>query len=297
MARALGFDLGGTKLLACLVDGAGAVHAEVRHATGRGLDPQAGIDLLAEAASQLRAMGGEFDSVGVGFPGLVDGREGMVLSSVILDGWSRVPLAALVSERLGLPCVIDNDVNNAARAEVHCRPDADHLLFVSVGTGIGGALVFNRTVWTSVTGLAGEIGHVSLGRRGPRCECGRRGCVGVTASGAYIEQRLGIPLGRVPLDGDLDDTLVEAVIGEAAEALGAGIADALNLLSLPLVVLGGGVAEFGDPYVDVVSRTVRREAFDEITARCRIERARAGYRAGAIGSGLLALGDPVRAVA
>ena len=140
---------------------------------------------------------------------------------------------------------MDNDVNNAARAELAVRrieePSTADLLFVAVGTGIGGALVLGGTVWTGVTGMAGEVGHMAASGIDGRCDCGRIGCVAVAAAGRSIETHLGVPTGTLGSDG-LTSARIQQV-QQGADRLGEVVADAMNLLNLPLVVLGGGVAE------------------------------------------------------
>jgi glucokinase len=290
VACTLGIDFGGTKLLACLLDEDGRPMTYTRRATGRAYDPDRMVREVADIVAAVRSQGVPLTAAGFGFPGLVNMRKGVVLSSVILDGWKQVPLAQQLSAATGLPCVIDNDVNNAARAELHTRGPGNgmDMLFVAVGTGIGGALVLDGRVWQGVTGLAGEIGHVSIARDGPLCRCGRRGCIGAVASGASIEARLRLSDGTLGWAVGSGKASALAVIEEAAESLGVGLASVLNLLNLPLVVLGGGVAEVGMAYLTAVLRAVRREAFPEVVDACRIELARAGYDAGAVGAALLA---------
>jgi glucokinase len=275
--RTIGLDLGGSKLLACLIDEDGEILGRATRATGRSTGPSEACRLIIDAAGELGQRFGQFDSAGVGFPGQVDFSRGMIGGSVMLDGWLDVPLAELVAERLDVPCVVDNDVNCAAVAELEQRADEipDSMLFVAVGTGIGGAIALGNRLWRGHTGVAGEIGNVTIDRHGPRCWCGRRGCLNTFASGAAIEAQLESGISHA------------AVVQQAAEALGIGLANALNLLNPALVVLGGGVAQLGSPWLEVVTRTAREEAFPE-AGRCRFELARAGYEAGAVGAALLA---------
>jgi glucokinase len=286
--RTLGIDLGGTKLLACLTADDGSVLARAVRATGRNTGPSEALRLVLDAAAELRRTGGRFDSVGIGFPGQVDFERGFVGGSVMLDGWRDVPLAELMSDALSVPCVIDNDVNCAAIAELSVRGQEapDSMLFVAVGTGIGGAITLGRRLWRGHTGVAGEIGNITIDRQGEVCWCGRRGCLNTVASGSAIERQLG---GALPLSDHRGSTDPEVlrVLDDAAIALGIGVANALNLLNPELVVFGGGVAQLGEAWIETVARTARAEAFPE-AGRCRFEPARAGYEAGAIGAALLA---------
>jgi glucokinase len=294
--RGIGIDLGGSKLLACLTDEDGRVLGRAVRTTGRATGPLEACRLIREVASELCEAGGPFEVAGVGFPGQVDFARGVARASVMLDGWREVPLAGWVGEALGLPCVVDNDVNAAAVAELKHRHNElpGSMLFVAVGTGIGGAIVLENRLWRGHTGVAGEIGNVTIDRHGPKCWCGRRGCLNTSASGAAIERQLepGVPLAEQVRLGNprLDD-----VLDDAAESLGIGIANALNLLNPALVVLGGGVAELGERWLDKVAAAARAETFPE-AGECRFELARAGYQAGAVGAALLGF-EKVRSVA
>lgn len=296
-ARAIGVDLGGTKALACLVDDDGGILARAMRLTGRATDPRRALELVRALVAEVTpAAGAPPVGVGVGFPGLVDARAGVARSSVILDGWRDVPLAAEVRAATGLACVVDNDVNAAAVAELRARagdealagPDAA-MLFVAVGTGIGGALVFGARPWRGAGGVAGEIGHTTIDRHGLVCECGRRGCLNTVASGGGVERALGLAPGTLAARVAASDPRAVAALREAARALGVGLANALNLLSPHLVVLGGGLAGGGVQYLAEVARAARAEAFPEASAGCRFELALAGYEAGAVGAGLVAL--------
>jgi glucokinase len=289
VTRALGVDLGGSKLLACVADEEGRLLARTHRATGRRTGPEAALRLIVDAAAELCRATGPFEAAGVGFPGQTEFASGTAHASVMLDGWCDVPLADRVAAALGVRCVVDNDVNMAAVAELARRREAvpHSMLFVAVGTGIGGAITIGDRVWRGFSGVAGEIGNVTIDRHGAECWCGRRGCLNTSASGAAIERRLepGVPLAE---QARMGHPRLDEVLEEAAVALGIGIADALNLLNPELVVLGGGVAQLGPGFLETVARTARAEAFPE-AGRCRFEPARAGYEAGALGAALLAL--------
>lgn len=267
----LGLDLGGTKLRAARVSNSGVVEASRDWPTGRRTTPEALWGLLREAG----AWAGPVDAAGLGFPGLVDAAAGVARSSVMLDGWSDVPLSTRAAAVLGVPVRLANDVDAAALAELRVRRDAgevvDDLVFVALGTGIGGALVLGGRLYTGAGGMAGEIGHVSVAPLdGPPCRCGRRGCLGALAPGRVF-------VGP------------EAEIARAVEALGAGLASVLNVLNPDRLVLGGGVSERSEDLVGRIAAAVRVQAMPEIAATCRIERARAGALAGAWGAALMGL--------
>ena len=257
----------------------------MRAATGRAMGPDAALAAIERVLVEARAHG-EVEAIGVGFPGLTDHARGLARSSVMLDGWRDVPLAALLEERLGVPCAVDNDVNAAALHELELRRAPD-MLFVAVGTGIGGALVLDGRLHRG-RGFAGEIGHVVIERGGRPCHCGRRGCVNRYASGTAIEVEAGLEAGGLRARADQAVNVLAPALLDGAEALGVAIGSALDLLDLPLVVLGGGVAQLGPAYVAAVAASARRECFAEIGQDCAFEAARGGYDGAALGAVALA---------
>jgi predicted NBD/HSP70 family sugar kinase len=281
--RVLGIDLGGSKLLACGLDDHDAIGLRIRIPTGYGFGPDQAVATVSELAAQAREALGGLDAIGIGFPGLVDHRRGLARSTTMLDGWHDVDLARRIAIATGVPCAVDNDVNTAAVCEQE-RRGAPDLLYVAVGTGIGGALILDGQVWRGAGGFAGEIGHVCVDRAGPMCGCGRRGCVNLYASGPAIELAAGLARGGLMHAGP---AALPAVL-DGATALGAAIGSALNLLDVPLVVLGGGVVELGAAYVAAVAASVRRECFREIADRCVVDASRIGYDAPAFGAAMLA---------
>jgi glucokinase len=287
----LGLDLGGSKLLAAVVRRDGTLVDRERLPTGRATSPEQAIRLAVQAAAALRSRGADFAAAGLGFPGLVDHAAGTVRSSVMLDGWKDVPLAGRLALALEVPCAVDNDANMAALAELD-RRDGERdapgtVLFVFVGTGIGGAIAIDGRLHRGAGGFAGEIGNTTLDHAGESCWCGRKGCLNTLASGSAIQAQL--PPGITLAEGwRTHHPGVVLAVERAAHWLGIGLGNAINLLNPGLVVIGGGVAELGTRYLEAVATTARREAFSESAASCRFEPARAGYDAGAIGSALMA---------
>ena len=284
----LGIDIGGTKILAVRVDGTGRVTGRRRVPTPSG-GRAAVLDAVVRLVTPFRDSDPAVGAMGIGFPGLVEQDQRRIRSSVILPGFEEFDLASWAEEACGFSCGIDNDVNHAARAELSLRePPDESFLLITVGTGIGGAIVWNGSLWRGAGGFAGEVGHISVDRRGPRCTCGRRGCLGVLASGSALRHRVAQPPERWPEVWENGDPDFQEAVRETAELLGEGLANAINLMSFPKVIVGGALADFGERYLDWVRCSVRNHAFDEIAALVPIEAARAGYDAGAIGAALFA---------
>jgi glucokinase len=313
----LGVDLGGTKILAAVVDEAGRVAATARAATPQA-GPSAVVEAIAATANRaLEAAGlsrGAVRAAGVGAPGPADPATGMVYAPPNLHGWRDVALGDLVGERLGMPVAIENDANAAALGEhwVGAGRGVDDLLYITVGTGIGGGLILRGRVYYGVSGTAGEVGHMVIVPGGPRCACGRLGCLEAVASGPAIarEARAALAAGRasvlsavaaealdareVARAAAAGDPLAREVFARAARYLGLATANLVNLLNPALVVVGGGVARAGELLLGPVRRIVAAEAFERPAAAVQIVPAALGPRAGALGAAAAArlrLGD------
>ena len=171
----VGVDIGGTKVMAGVIDGTGSVLAMEQRPT-LGHDVKAVEDTIVEL---VRGFATRYDvaAVGVGAAGFVDPTRSVVMFSPHLQ-WRREPLRAQVADRLRVPVVVDNDANAAALAEARFGAARGHrfVLCVTLGTGIGGALVLDQRVYRGANGMAGEFGHMQVVPQGHRCECGNRGC-------------------------------------------------------------------------------------------------------------------------
>ncbi|HEY1687710.1 MAG TPA: ROK family protein [Solirubrobacteraceae bacterium] len=316
MATYGGLDLGGTKIQAIVLEHEGAhVIGEARSATPHTGGPQAVVEALTQTLAQAAEQAGlpteQLDGVGVGSPGEIDERTGTVTQARNLPDWEgSFPLASALSERVGAKVFVGNDVGVATRAEFElgAGKHVDSLLGVFWGTGVGGGLVLGGKPWHG-RGGAGEIGHMVIKRGGARCPCGRRGCLEAYAGRHAMEakaQRMVKRGKRTDLfklmrkhehealtSGiwahalEHGDKLAEHLIERAVQALGAGIASAVNLLDVELVVLGGGLGtRFGQPMVDRISQAMLPHLFNDHRPP-QLEVAELGDLGGAIGATLL----------
>ncbi len=188
----IGVDIGGTKLIAGAVD----ERLEVRHRAQRAAPARsqhAALDALAEAVAEVRAATHEpVAAVGFGIPSLIDQTRGVPVTSVNLE-LAGVPFAAIMSERIGLPVFVDNDANSGAarRAPLRRRPRHPHAAMLTIGTGIGGGLIFDGEVYRGAIGAAAELGHMVIDQNGPPCQgnCPNHGCLESLASGTALGAR------------------------------------------------------------------------------------------------------------
>jgi glucokinase len=310
-----GIDLGGTKIQAVVVDNAGAVEGEERVATPTGGGPQdvaaAMADALRAAAAHAGADSGELAGVGVGSPGIVDSRRGIVTSARNLPAWEdSFPLARALADSLGTRVRIENDVQVATDAEFKLGAGRPYrsLLGVFWGTGVGGGIILKGKPWLGRGGAA-EIGHIVVKVDGARCPCGRRGCMEAYAGRKALEERARRRMdkgaktdlfkimekhGRDRLTSGVwsralehNDKLARKLLDEAVEALGAGVASALNVLDVEAVIVGGGLGlRLGEPYCRRIEKAMMPHLFasDDPPA---VHLAELGDLGGAIGASLL----------
>lgn len=250
-ARTVGLDIGGTKTHGVVLDDDGSVLAQVRRPTEPGAE---GVVATAHAVFEaLRAETGlALDGrLGVGVPGLVDVGRGVLRHAVNLgvDG-ADLPLRDLLSERLGVPVAVENDVNAAALA-ASALTGADDVVYLSLGTGLAAGLVLDGRLRRGPHGAAGEIGHVPVDPAGEVCGCGQRGCLETFASGRALARAWpttrGYPATALFSASEAGDEKAVAV----RERYCWGVASAVRVLGLTIdperIVVGGGVAEVGEP--------------------------------------------------
>jgi glucokinase len=303
----VGIDIGGTKVLGAVVDPAGEVLALERHPT-EGHDVVKVEDTIVDLVSGFAR---EYDvaAVGIGAAGFVDVTRTVVMFSPHLN-WRREPLRARVAERVRLPVVVDNDANTMALAECRFGAGRGHrfVLCVTMGTGIGGALVLDNRVYRGANGMAGEFGHMQVVPDGHRCECGNRGCWEQYASGNallrdarelirtsspmahrlsdLVEGDAGALQGPQITDAARDgDPLSTELLADVGRWLGVGLAGLAAAFDPSCIIIGGGLSEAGDLLLDPT-----RQAFSRsLTGRGHREepvivRAELGPNAGFIGA-------------
>lgn len=257
-ARTVGLDIGGTKTHGVVLEPDGTVLAQVRRETVPGAE-----GLLATAHAVFEALRAETglpltDRLGVGVPGLVDVGRGVLRHAVNLgvDG-DDLPLRRLLSERLGVPVVVENDVNAAALA-AQALTGVDDVVYLSLGTGLAAGVVVDGRLRRGAHGAAGEIGHVPVDPAGEVCGCGQRGCLETVASGRAVARAW--PTVR----GHSAAALFAAAASGDAKAVAVrdrfcwGVASAVRVVGLTIdperIVVGGGVAEVGEPLREGVVR-------------------------------------------
>jgi glucokinase len=292
--RAIGVDVGGTKILAGVVDRDGEVARREERATPTSSQD----DFLAELDSLVEGLlGDDVDGVGFGLPSTIDQRAGRAVSSVHIP-LAEIDFRARMAERFGLPVAIDNDGNAAAIAEwkLGAGRGASHIVALTLGTGIGGGLILDGRPYRGSTGAAAELGHIVLDYGGVPCggACSGHGHFEALAAGSAADETAVRRFGPGP-DGR---RLVEEAragneqaltdLAEIGRRLGAGIASFVNVFNPELVILGGGFAQAGDLLFDPVRQTLAVEALSPARDLVRVVPAAFGAEAGMVGAALVA---------
>ena len=269
MGFTIGVDVGGTKVLGGVVDEFGAVLMTARRETPR----EGGRALTQAIADVAQELMSEFtiDSVGVSAAGFVSSDRKTMLATPNIAGWNGVDLDSDLTALIGLPVVIENDANAAAWGEARfgAGRGKDHMLMMTIGTGIGGGIVVNGDLYRGAFGIAAEIGHIRVVPDGHLCGCGARGCFEQYASGNALLRHAREAIAASPDiarnllsrgDGTIDGLTGKAITEAAGEGdavalaafnttgqwLGAGIASLSVILDPECVVIGGGVIDAGE---------------------------------------------------
>ncbi|GIW87050.1 MAG: glucokinase [Isosphaeraceae bacterium] len=315
-APVLGIDLGGTKILAAVVDQEHRVVGRAKNPTPAQEGEQAlRAALEATALEAIEAAGlqpGDLLGCGVGSPGPLDLERGIILRSPNLNV-KDFPLGPGLSERLGVPVRVWNDVRVGGYGEFRLGAGRgfEDLLVAFIGTGIGGCVIVAGRMVLGMTGNAGEIGHVVVKAAGPRCGCGQRGCLEAVASRTAMVKRIAKAAGRgePTVLGDhfegrtqrrvkskelaaayFDrDPVVVREVDRAARFLGLGLASLINVLDPQRVIVGGGVVEaLGESYLAIVRDAARPHILADSDTVSRIVPSGLGDDAGVLGAALLA---------
>lgn len=316
----IGVDLGGTKLLAGVLDEELNVHHRAYRPV-QGLDQRELLDAVVAAVEEVRAAAArEVGAVGFGIPCLIDQRRGTAIMAVNLP-IADVPFRDVMAERLGLPVEVDNDANVAALAEhrAGAAQGADVALLLTIGTGVGGGVILGGELFRGAIGAGAELGHMTIDFDGPPCQghCPNHGCLETHASGTALareaqriaQERPDSALGRALAEGrELTGALVTELAHDGDQAavdalaligrnLGVGIASLLNVFNPDVVVIGGGVLAAGDLLLEPARAEVAARALPPVRDHARIVPAHFGVEAGMVGAAALARDELRRKVA
>lgn len=299
----IGIDFGGTSIKLAVVSGQTLLSDIARVSTQDFDEPDSLMQELATVIGDLRRDFPDIAAIGIGVPGAVNSSTGMTYNLTNVKGWTSVPLRDLMTQKTGLPTLIENDANCMAYAEwkFGAAKGRRHAVCLTLGTGVGGGLILDGKLFHGADYAAGEIGQMSIDYRGVPGPYGNTGCIERYIGNRQIEE-MGAALYAdhgVPAPEDLSPkTLAEAahngdpiaieLWGKVAELLGFCLMSVVFLLNPEVIVIGGGVSAVGDPLFVPLRETLRKTLAEECFRHLRIEQAHFGNTAGILGSSALA---------
>jgi len=281
----IGVDMGGTNLRIAAVSADGLMLEKITTSVKLSLGPDAVMAEMCDAIQHLTAKhcaDGKFLGAGIGVPGIIDMKGGIMRKSANLPGWIDYPVRDVIEEKLGIPIFLENDAKAAALGErwLGAGRGADDMVMLTLGTGIGGAIILNGKIFYGMNGMAGEFGHVTVEPDGVSCGCGNHGCAERYASATAVVRmaREAIEAGQAPALARLAASGAEfsskavydlAMEGHAdarrifdrfGRALGILLADLVNVLNLGMFVIGGGVVSAWDAFAPTMFAEMRERS-------------------------------------
>lgn len=310
MTLFLGVDVGGTNIKLAVVGPDGRVRSRGVMDTNPGEKPQKAFRRIQQALPALVGRGC-VAAAGIGCAGLINPGKGRLYASPNLAAWENSPLRRIAEDAFGVYTIVENDANSAAWGEYRCGSNKGKkdLVFITLGTGVGGGVICDGRLLRGTANYAGEVGHMVISRGGPRCHCGGRGCLeaylgsyGIVRSARELmkrkkgrlleklvkEKKMGLTPELITYAARRRDAVARSVIKTAGENLGTGLASLVNIFNPGVIALGGGVSGAFDLLIPHVERTVRRQAFAESARLVKIVKSVLGNDATAVGAAMLA---------
>ena len=285
----LAVDLGGTKIATAVVTTEGKILARRYNPTPAHNGPKIVISsmltTMEETISLCRIEAEQLSGIGIGAAGIIDSENGKVVFSPNLRGWREVPLRDIVQQHFGIPTYLGNDATLAALGEwsFGLGKKVSNLIYITVSTGIGGGIIADGRLYIGASGVAGEIGHMTIDINGQRCKCGNIGCWETLASGTALAEEairriaqgeqtsiIGLVGGDISqIDAKIifkaaerGDKLAQELIARLGFYLGVGLVNLINIFNPELILIGGGVAKMGDLLLRPAMKVVKERAFE-----------------------------------
>lgn len=311
MKYAIGVDLGGTFIKIGIVNEKGKILKKVEIETKANEGPKEVVKQISKGIRLILSDNKmKIEGIGIGSPGMVNSKKGTVENPPNFPGWKKVNLKKAISKEFGIPTEIENDANDAAVGELiyGAGKKFRSFLMVTLGTGVGGGIIFNKRIYRGDSGAAGEIGHATIDYKGERCKCGSVGCIETFIGNNYLIQRIKKDLKHHPksaiiklVQGDLKkitpriiheasllgDEFAKSVIIDAGTKLGYGLASVINVLDIANIIVGGGVAGFGELLFDSLEQSIKERVLIPIKPRIKVKPAKLKNEAGIKGASAL----------
>lgn len=303
-------DLGGINTPVSLINSNGNLVQTYRRHSAIDTTPKKTISGIINSCVKLidyfnsNIKTGKIIGIGVSSPGLVDSNKGIILSSPNMPHWMNIPIKDLLSSKLDLPVYIDNDANCTIYAEHNygIAKGYKNIVMLTLGTGIGGSIIINGQIYRGSTQTGGELGHITISNKGPKCSCGNYGCLEAFAAVNPTLNRAKEKLKReeisstlnnyklseltiydIYLNAEKGDIFSQKLLNESGTYLGIGIASLCNIFNPELVIIGGRFSRATKYLIPAASSEAFKRAFRENVEHCQIVKAKLGNRASRIG--------------
>ncbi len=303
----LGIDIGGTNLRGAVVSSNGEIIARDKTASNADKGIKELIERLVSFIEKFEEY--ELDAIGIGVPGIIDKKTEILTQAPNIKGVKNYPLKETLLKKLktNIPIVIENDANCAALGEYWMGAGKGKdvsMIILTIGTGLGGGIILNNELWAGEDGMSGEIGHMTIDRNGPLCNCGNYGCIETYVSAEALrrianeDNELQKKLSNINKE-DIPEGLMQLASGENNKAkeiwkelgknLGVGIASLANILNVEMVIIGGGLSNAWDLFIEDTKKEVKKRALTAPGERLKIKKAVLGDDAGIFGACYLAM--------
>jgi glucokinase len=287
---AVGVDLGGTNIKLGIVSNKGEIIRKEKLETNAAGGPEVVISQIKKGIHLLLEEENEIEGIGIGSPGVVSAKKGTVENPPNLPGWEKIDLAKIIRKEFNTIVYVENDANAAAIGEMilGAGKNFKSFIMITLGTGVGGGIVIKRKIFRGEFGAAGEIGHLSINHKGPRCNCGSHGCIETYLGNSYLTGWVRDELKQneksliTGLTGDnlqkvtpriiqaameQGDEYASSVVRRMGEYLGAALASLSNVLDISTFIIGGGLAGFGEPLFESAEKVIKERVLTPIRER------------------------------
>ncbi len=308
---AIGVDLGGTNIKIGIVSQSGKIAEKTSLETKADGGPKSVISQIKKGVNEILSKNKyKISGIGIGSPGIISVKKGTVENPPNLPGWQKVNLGKIIEKEFKIKTHIENDANVAAIGELMfgAGKKLDSFIMVTLGTGVGGGIIFNKKLFRGEVGAAGEIGHISISFDGQQCNCGSYGCIETFLGNHYIVKSVQKELPRHKdsliwqlIHNDLNkltpeiidqalqknDEYAKQIVTKLGLYLGTALASVANAFDIGTFIIGGGVAGFGEPLFDEVAETAISRVMKPLKKRIKIKPAKLKNDAGIKGASAL----------
>jgi glucokinase len=306
----IGVDLGGTNIKLAVIDSKVKIIEEALIDTKISASPEIVIDEIISAVKKFKNYK-NVESIGVGIAGDIDFEGGIVRFSPNLPKWHNVKLKSIMERKSGKKIFVDNDANTASLGAfwLDAKGKPENLVCLTLGTGVGCGLIFNKLLYRGATGTAGEAGHVTIDYNGPKCNCGNRGCIETYIGAKYLTKqahkayakKMSAQVSKLTGGNSKNitpkilsaaaksgDKTAKAIWQDAGQKLGIAMAGIINLLNPSVIVLCGGISLAGKLITVPAKAEIKKRAFKTAASVCKIVVSEYSNKLGVVGAAMLA---------